>query len=350
MLGQTVIIDDATTIQLLSGAGALAGLTAGATVEVSGVRNSSDAIVASRIEEQPSGGVLAVRGVVTDLGATTFVLGQLLVDYSGAVLDGFAPGVINPGDLVDVEGVLAPGGSLIASAVELENENPASAGDFVDLDGFVTAVSGNGNYSLGRIEFVTTEATVFENGSVANLSIDKRIELTGFVDENGLVEATRVRFTDTRIRVEGIVTAINADGFDVLSIPVAITDETRSRDESEADADDFVPTQLAVGDYVEVRSFKDPGPQLPVAAERVRREDDEHEVSLRGFVVQSGQNAFSVMGVTVDVASDSEFEAASGAKIGAHEFFEAATEGTFVDVEGEMIGPDRIFAEDIEIR
>lgn len=349
VLGQTVVTDGETVFDLQSGAIGLGAIRVGDVVEVGGIVNAANEVLASRIEQKAPGGDFEVTGLVTNLIGSTFTLNGLTVDFSAAELRDFPTGMINAGDAVEAKGTSIVPGVLAASRVEFQAGLPLALGDFVDLEGFVTTFVSAQEFSLGGVEVATDASTVFENGGPGNLILGSQIEVTGLVNAGGVVDATRIRFQKAKIKIEATVTSVGQEDFEVLEIPIAPTESTRWRDKSDADVSNFSLSDLSPGDFVEVRSFKNPGRELPVVAKRIRREDHDDEAELRGFVSRAGQHDFEVMGVTIDVGSKTEYESATGADVDAVTFFDLALEGTLVTVEGEQTGNGRIFAEEIEI-
>lgn len=347
VLGQTTIVNEETIIELLSGGNGLEDIRVGDVVEVSGLSDATGAIVASRIEGKAAGGEFEVNGTVANLTPTTFSLNGLLIDFSNAEIKDFPSGMISAGDFVEAKGTLAGGGELLARRVERQAVNPAAAGDFIDFEGFITSQLSPGEFALGSVPVITSAATLFENGGPGNLAVNGQVQITGFVDATGAIDATRVRIGESRVRVEATVTSVNGNRFEVLGVPFVSTPGTRWRDKSDAELEDFSFTDLSVGDFVEVRSFKNPSPELPITAERVRREDRDDEVRLQGFVTSGGAQSFAVMGVAVEIAGDTEYEALGGQELDADSFFELAVPGSLVSVKGEQSG-DTVFAEEIE--
>ena len=94
VLGQTVLIGDATSIDDSCPATLNDFLTV-AAVEVSGQVMADGSILATRIECKTVAGEMEVTGVVSNLGADTFMINALVVDFTAipAAIDDFPSGV-----------------------------------------------------------------------------------------------------------------------------------------------------------------------------------------------------------------------------------------------------------------
>lgn len=90
VLGQTVRVVTA-TVFAADIAGGLAGLVVGDGVEVSGYRDSTGVIRATRIERQEPGDEAGVKGRISGLdpGNQRIMIGSLVVDYAAATLEDF---------------------------------------------------------------------------------------------------------------------------------------------------------------------------------------------------------------------------------------------------------------------
>lgn len=195
VLGQTVVVID---ITVLAGFASLAELTDGDILEVSGLVLGGGAIVATYIERQSppvSSAEINVEGVIENLTATTFSLGNLSVDYSLVLPQNLPFGGLREGLFVEVKSIQLPDSAtdvLIAMSVEEEdNFNPAP-GELVLLEGFVAELAPDRFEISGHpVNFGNT--TVFENGTAASLGINELIIVTG-VARGDVIVASRIRF------------------------------------------------------------------------------------------------------------------------------------------------------------
>ena len=149
VLGQTVIVTPTTSFDDDFEPDGLSAIAVGQFVEVSGMFDADGNIVASRIDDEDDSDY-EVHGFVAglDRAASTFSLGSLLVDYSGAMLDDFPGGLISDGDYVEAKGdALGANGELIADEIEYESilEGRDDGGrddddddDLYEIEGYIT--------------------------------------------------------------------------------------------------------------------------------------------------------------------------------------------------------------------
>ncbi|TLZ21511.1 MAG: hypothetical protein E6K26_01335, partial [Gammaproteobacteria bacterium] len=116
----------------------ITGLKTGDVIHVSGMTDSSGAIVATRIEKGSASSPLQVVGTVAGLnaGSHTFMINALTVDYSSANLTGFASGAPSNGDVVEAQGTSfdATTQTLTATHVQREMTDQEEAGDDRDME------------------------------------------------------------------------------------------------------------------------------------------------------------------------------------------------------------------------
>ena len=89
----------------------LGNLSPGDSVRVSGYRSSAGQILATRIDHTDASAPVRILGRL-DSGASTFQIGSLEIDVTGAVLEGL-PGGPRAGDVVSVSGALTDAGSML---------------------------------------------------------------------------------------------------------------------------------------------------------------------------------------------------------------------------------------------
>jgi hypothetical protein len=201
VLGLVVVVNPGTIF--VNGAGA-AALAAGMRVEVHGLRDSSGALRATRIETiGPNDGTDELRGPVTkvQLNNNRFTVnGSLVVAYAGA---SFAPAgateaALTPGRTVEVRGRLV-GNMFLATRVAVadleDSEYEGKAGEKRDVEGFISGFSEHpGVFRVNDRAVRTTADTKFNRGSAADLRNDAQVEISGRLDAQGVIVATRVKF------------------------------------------------------------------------------------------------------------------------------------------------------------
>jgi hypothetical protein len=361
VLGQTVRITGDTSFDDSISLRSLAGLAVSDIVEVSGFRSSDGSIQATRIELKvfgPGTPEFETTGIVSSLNvaSTRFNINALVVDYGTAMLQNFPSGAVANGDLVEVKGTtLRANGELVATRIELVGSTvPGERGDRLEVEGFITRFVDATNFDVAGVRVTTTTTTIFEGGTAADLGLDVKVEAEGSVNADGVLVATKVDIRQAgadAVRITAVVDVVSVatQAFVVLGITVRIDSATRMEDNSDADLERFGITDLAVGDYVEVRGMEFPAGSGEVVAALVEREDPEVRTELRGFVQLVAQPSFTILGVTVTTGGTTLFRDQNDAAISANAFFAQLAPGTLVDARGVGITNRAIAATEVEL-
>ena len=340
VLGRTVQVGASTSFDDSIVPRALASLSVGERVEVSGLVASDGVIAATRIERKAAATTVEVKGTVesADTAARRLRIGQLQVDYSGATLSGFATGQPANGDLVEAFGALNGSGVLVATRLEKRSASlPGTTSDKAELEGLVTRFVSTADFDVAGQRVTAGAATRYEGGSAADLRLDANVEVEGGFDATGRIVATKVEFrraSDTEFA--GPVDSVNAAGGSLVVLGTTIRTNalTRFEDHSAADIERFSLADLRVGDYVEVRVYRD---GTGLVATLLERDDPESGVELKGVATDVAPPNLRVAGIAVTTDGQTEFRDKNGVSISAAAFFAAAS-GREVKVRGTMVG------------
>jgi len=218
VLGQTVIVDNLTKIEVAEGVvGSLADLSIGNVVEVSGF-NTANGIRATYIEAKQSGSKqeYELKGVIKAIDAanpTLLTIGAQIVDINGAVFN-FTPKV---NDYVEVYGTIpTPGGNFIASSLELKSRTlETTNADRAELQGYVTSTTSAAEFVLNATPVETNAQTLFNGGSAIDIKPGVILEVEGAL-VNGTLIATKISFEDA-LELEGNVDTIDTTT-DILTL------------------------------------------------------------------------------------------------------------------------------------
>lgn len=339
VLGQTVRVGATTSFDDSILPRSLAGLQVGERVEVSGLVGADGVIAATRVERKPASATVEVKGTAgsVDTTARRLSIGQLQVDYSGASLSGFGAGQPQNGDLVEAYGTVSAAGVLLATRLEKRSAGlSGTANDDADLEGLVTRFVSAADFDVAGQRVTTTASTRFEGGSAANLALDVNIEVEGGFDASGRIVATEIEFRrDSDVELAGTVESVNSAGSTlvVLGATVRTTPLTRFEDQSAADLERFSLADLRVGDYVEIRAYRDAS---GLVATLLERDDPEQGVELKGPATDVAQPNLRVGGVAVTTGPATEYRDNNGVSISAAAFF-AAAPGREVKVRGTLV-------------
>ena len=339
VLGQTVRVGAGTSFDDSIVPRNLGGLQVGQRVEVSGLVGADGVIAATRVESKPAADTVEVKGVASavDTAARRLSIGLLTVDYGSASLSGFGTGQPANGDLVEIKGTVGGAGVLLATRVEKRSASlSGTSSDTADLDGLVTRFVSATDFDVAGQRVTTTASTRYEGGTVASLALDANIEVEGGFDASGRVVATEIEFRrESDVELAGPVESVNAAGSTliVLGTTIRTTSLTRFEDQSAADLERFSLADLRVGDYVEVRAYRDAS---GLVATLLERDELEADVELNGIATEVAQPNLKVAGIAVTTGPATEYRDNNGVSISAAAFF-AAAPGREVKVRGTLV-------------
>ncbi|MGB5728840.1 MAG: DUF5666 domain-containing protein [Thiogranum sp.] len=338
VMGQTVITDAGTVFNNTS----LAGITAGDILEISGLRNANDDIVARFVELKTNPANVnrySVIGKVRNLDSTsrTFRIDDLTVNYSAANVNDLPAGNPVEGQIVEVkdDGKAYASGSFSLTATDVEPQNrlgnAAAIGAKAEIESIVTRVISSSEFEIGDILVKTNASTLFLFGTPDNIVVGARLEVEGFIDSSSELDAVKVKFEDNDARVQANVENVNpADGtVTLLGVPVTITGETGLEDKRD-DLSPFSLSDIQGGDYLEIRGFI--GANGAVVATELRRDDNDSKVEIRAPASQKDPVAgtVTVLGITVNTSGSTQFRGFDDQPISASQFFDAIVEGLTV--------------------
>jgi hypothetical protein len=371
-MGQTITTDATTSVDDSCNA-SLADLTpllGVFAIEVYGSADGAGVITATRIECKTAADFVddefEVNGIVSmhDAGNMTFMINNLMVDYSSATsIDNFPGGLISDGDPVEAEGPPAnfddSGATPLLDASKVEYKGGAlggNEGDHFEVDGFITdyASATQFNLRVGTlvIAVTTTDNTVYEGGSAADLGNNLKIEVEGDLNSDNILVATKIEIkTSTNVRVTGLVDGVAGDVITILGISVNTSVTTTRFEDKRDDVEPFRVGNIVQGDYVEARGQEQPPGEI--TAFLIERDDSDPDTELRGFVEDdsvSGTSSFVILGVTVDTTSVENYRDENDAPISADAFWTAVgTGGVIVDVTGLETGDTALLAREVEL-
>jgi hypothetical protein len=339
VLGQTVRVGTGTSFDDSIVPRSLAGLQVGQRVEVSGLVGADGVIAATRVERKAASATVEVKGPIASVDTATrrFSIGLLQVDYSAATLSGFGTGQPASGDLVEAYGTVSGAGVLLATRVEKRsNALTGTTNDRAEVEGLVTRFESVADFDVAGQRVITSASTRYEGGTSANLALNANIEVEGGFDASGRIVATEIEFRrDSDVELAGPVESVNAAGdtFVVLGATLRTTALTRFEDQSGADLERFSLADLRVGDYVEVRAYRDAS---GLVATLLERDDPETGIELKGPATDVAQPNLRVGGIAVTTGPATEYRDNNDVSISASAFF-AAAPGREVKVRGTLV-------------
>ena len=374
VLAQIVHFDFNTSFDDSISPASIDGLSDGDIVEVSGLVRSDGGIQATRIEPKTLqvGDPFEVTGFVAEPlnPGTSFMINGLVVDVAtrSAVFDNFPGRDMAVGDPVEVKGeqTLGPAGELIATRVEYKGDRlNGEDGDHMEIEGFVTALADQQNFhvshhavSCGAGCTVTTEGV-----AGGTLALNVKVEVKGQLESTVLVATSVDIRLGNAVRVTAVMEEpVNVDSTGkavsvvLLGITFDVDDRTRFEDkDGTASIEIFDISEIAVGDYLEVRGQEDGSGG--VFAVIVERDDPDTETILQGFVEIGGASkpTLSILGVTVETNGATVFQNNDGSPITNPDvgFWDRVGDGSLIKAKGTtvMAGPPVILvAEEVQIQ
>lgn len=344
-LGQVVRVDADTSFDDSISPPSLEGLNVSDVVEISGFFLADGSISATRIEPKPAGGELELTGLVSNVVATTFEINGFVVDFSMAMIENFPDGTPEEGQRVEAKGDgLGGGGELVATRVEFKGNDFGDDGDRAEIEGFITRFVSATDFDVEGVTVMTDAQTVYENGTSADLALNRKVEVEGDINAAGVLVATRVEIKASGfIRIDSLVEDVQASQLTVLGLVITVDASTRLEDKSSQDLEPFDLMDVMVSDYVEIRGYED---ARGIVATRLEREDFDGDVALRGFVDSVNEPGFTIMGVSVSTGGATTYSDLDGSPLTAGEFF-AQANGRLVEASGTLNGAV-IVADDVQ--
>jgi len=340
VMGQTIIINAATVLddELL-----LSDIVAGDILEISGLRNADDDIVASFVEKKANPANVRRYSVIgnvreLDSNAKTFKIDELLVDYSEAIVNDLAGGNPVDGQLVEVkDDDKSYTGMFELTASKVEPHNRLGDDDLndveVEIESLVTEVVLATEFKMGDLTVQHSPgSTVYLFGMAANIMVGTRLEVEGRLDENGVLQADKIKFEDNDARIQANVNSVNVEEGTVTLllgvVTVSVTDTTEMEDNRD-DKPSFSLSDISAGDYLEIKGFI--GANGEFIASELEREDSDENVEIRGPVSakDSVAGTVTILGVTVNT-NGSQFEGVNDELLTASQFYDAIVEGLTV--------------------
>ena len=339
VLGQTVYATGDTSVGPGFTVPDVAGFTVGTVLVIDGYRTSTG-LVASRIDLPLAGQVLQVAGSVSGLDGFThqFSINGSTIDYGNASAG--LPALVTNGSYV-----IASGGSttnsttLQAARVTATTESPAGAsGDNGVVHGAVTRFRSNIDFDVAGQTVSTGSGTAFTHGTLADVMLDREVEVAGTYSSSGVLAANSIDVTPAAIfRVVGPVASLGASGamLDIDGITVSTGRATRWDDQRGQGIKAFGLSSLTTGDWVEVRGLPGTGTAATARVVERRVAPSPAFVELQDVPTAISAPTFTLTGVAVD-ARTATFADASGQPLSQSSFFSQAA-GQVVRVRGAFI-------------
>lgn len=294
--------------------------------QVAGIDRTGNPVAKSAVGTVTGFGSIIVNGVTYNTDNATFTIDG----NPGSQSD------LNVGDVVVVTATVDSAGNATATSVIFDD---VVEGAISSIDSAAETLTVLGQ--LVRIGPETSFDDSVPQGSLAGLRVGDVIEVTGFRNAVGEIEATRIELEGPGgdSEVTGIVTNLDtaASTFMIAGLTV---------DYSGAQLEDFPAGGIADGDLVEAKGTEAPGGVLQATSVEFKDDDfdndDGDELEVEGFITRfASATDFDVGTVSVTTNGATVFEGGSAADLGLN---------IKVEVEGEFDANGTLVADKVDIR
>ncbi len=339
VMGLTIRVDNTTVFE--SQVASITGFDAiqtGNIVEVSGYRLDANTIQATLVEVKKAahnGDEIEVKGAISNLTASTFQVGSLVVDYSG--VSSTPATSLRDGLFVEVksiQGIDSATGNLIASQIELASEGDTdidgNEGEEVEISGPIGLNPTLSGFTLNGTPVVISSNTEFEHGSASAIAEGVQVKVEGTINANGELVAKDISFNEgSETELQGILEAVDtaAGTITIMGQSIHVGATTLLKDDSSNAVRYFGLDDLASGDRLEVSFYKD-DVSGQLMAVKLQREDSGTD-KLDGTLESVSGTTLVVGGVTVDVSAITSALPTVGTKVEIRGSYDSGT-GQFI--------------------
>jgi hypothetical protein len=321
-LGQTILINADTFYP--DGLTA-ANLVVGDVIRVCSYTNADGQLVATRVAVKTgiAANDMLLTGVVSNLDTTamTFSINAETINYANATLNDLLDKTLSNGMRVRVHGrvidtIFVAVGNVHASRLDLKHDRDIDVTLGVEMGGLVTNLIAGTRFSIGEVTVIINSETQFDGGTAADLANDMRVRVHGKFDANHNLVAKKIKLNfQPRIEDEGLITAIDlaAQTFVLNGMTFEVTLDTSTNDRSDSDVRLFSLSDLAVGDFVDVRGYKIVGAASDhIIATRIERHNhSEHansdfKVEVSGVIESLAEMTLTIAGHNIRITNNTE--------------------------------------------
>lgn len=319
-------------------------------VEISATSSEEGSFVATRIElEDDQSAEFKARGSITslDIDASTFSLGNTIVDYSAAVVDGE---LANDAEVLVTTSQALVDGVLIADTVEVKNDDEDANGQQIALDGVITEILSEQQFVVAGQTIAWSETTEFEGGDSEELAVGLRIKAFGSLVDN-VLQSRKIRLDkEGVIKVEGPIEAIDLDNEQITVLNTTFSFDSHSKfvDKSEARVRRMTLAELALGDVVDVKAFQSGDALIVRLLKREDMDEQDGEVEISGIVTDFSEPNITLQGVSVTTSDLTEFELPD-TDVDAATFFAMLAAGDKIEVSGQYQADGSVLATEVEL-
>ena len=343
VFGQTITIDETGTV--FEGT-SFAGLDANDVVEISGFRTSDTTIEATYVEFKglltPGTTEVELRGTISGYSIgppETFVIDGVTITTDAMTEVDVTGGVLSNGLLVEVEGIIQPGSSVLAEKVEEEDDDFGDEVDDVSLQGIISNYVSDADFEIDGQPIDASGAQISPLGTtLANgLEVEAEGDIVGGVL---IADELEVREGETELQTTvspGSIDATN-NRFEVYypaiagTVVINVDAQTLFKDEAGANPlQNFSINDLSGNDFVKIEGQEVNGEVIASIVKRI----DPDGYKLEGAVdIFDFGNWIEILGIRYSVDGNTEYEDNT---MTAAMFFGLLQVGDLVEIEDEQV-------------
>lgn len=304
-------------------------------VEASGFFNADGALVATYIEKKgelvPGATMVQLSGTVSGFNGTdTFNLGTNTVTFDptgeDTDLSGVPGGTISDGLQVEVNGILETATEVTATKIKVQSgeiENEAT----VSIQGFVTGFVSASEFTVAG-QLVDATDVVFAPPSLATeIQNGSKVEVQGTISD-GVLVADLVKDKHENVMVDATVSAVDpaAGTVTVTVVPgqpgivFVVDSQTLLLDKVTPPSHPFGLGEIAIDDFLKILALREADGTL--GAKHVFRDElDDFVVKGKITAADAGARTLTLLGVTIPLAGDAEFQDENDGSISEATFF-----------------------------
>ena len=317
---------------------------------VSGFKDSSGGVEATLVRFVSDSFVAGSEAIIvvseiTSLNtiSKTFLIGDISVAYNGASFDGLKESDLKNGLNVKVVSTADISNSLmIADRIQFTTESLAgNAGHKVEIAGLINKIISSTEFEVNGQPVKLSSDIAFENGSLADIALNARVEVDGELDAQGNINGTEMEFIiPGDIEFEAKIQSVGASSIVVLGINIEVKSTTLFINEVSSSSE-FNFSNLIADERIDIIARKDADGNVVATRIALKVPDEVIDPTIEDIKTELtglSRPNFNLAGVPVLVNEGvTIFDGIVGDPLDADIFFSIIQNGSIVEVEGKLV-------------
>ncbi len=322
ILGYNIIVDSLTTRYKNT---TFATLSQNDIVEISGYKTATNSINATFVKksgtynETSNTPNVELKGTISALTATNFKLGTVTVNYDNATeLDLNNTTALSNGMYVEASGslhIINAISQINATKIEQEELEFNDPDKEINLSGLITDYVDNTDFKVNGQRVNAGNANDLEPDNALSLLTDGvKVNVEGII-QNGILIAEEIEVSLNEVRLSTTIHTLTTTNGNVTSlklnyptapeqVSVIINESTQFEDETNTPITPFSINNLIPSDFVEIEASVIN--QQLIASTVKRTETD--ETVLQGTLESFNTNTLTILGITYNIDSSTDFD------------------------------------------